>query len=75
MKFIAAELRAHDITKIPRWRDFKASDSGCRLWWLEWGGALDTVHDTETIKWELWKVVYGVWNHIKNSGQFPEAET
>jgi hypothetical protein len=50
-------------------------DQGCNLWWLEYGGRLDTVHDTETIKWELWKVVYGVWNHIKNSGQFPEAET
>src|ERR1700733_10603449 len=23
----------------------------------------------------LWKDLYGVWNHIKNSGQFPEAET
>ena len=22
---------------------------------------MDTVHDTEEIKWELWKVVYGVW--------------
>ena len=37
--------------------------------------SLDTVHDTEIIKWELWKVVYGVWNYIKNSGKFPEAET
>src|SRR5262249_31633125 len=27
------------------------------------------------IKWELWKVVYGVWDYIKNSGKFPEAET
>jgi hypothetical protein len=40
---------------------------------VEYGGRLDTVHDTETIKWELWRVIYGVWNHIKNSGQFPEA--
>lgn len=63
-----------DITKIPRWRDFKAGDSGPHLWWLEWGGGLDTVHDTETIKWELWKIAYGVWNHIKNSGLFPSAE-
>ena len=53
---------------------FKSADYGCRLWWLEYGGRLDTVHDTETIKWELWKVVYGVWNYIKNSGEFPEAE-
>jgi hypothetical protein len=34
---------------------------------------LDTVHETEKIKWELWKVVYGVWNYIKNSGEFPES--
>ncbi len=64
-----------DITKVPRYRDFKAREDGCRLWWIEWGGRLDTVHETETIKWELWKVVYGVWNYIKNSGKFPEAAT
>ena len=29
-------------------------------WWIEWGGRLDTVRQTEEIKWELWKVVYGV---------------
>ena len=75
VKFTAPSFALSDITKIPRWRDFKAGESGCRLWWIEWGGALDTVHDSETIKWELWKVAYGVWDHIKNSGQFPEAET
>ncbi len=63
-----------DITRIPRWRDFKPRDSGPHLWWLEWGGRLDTIHDTEAIKWELWRVAYGVWDHIKNSGLFPEAE-
>ncbi|WP_109698990.1 FAD-dependent oxidoreductase [Chitinophaga deserti] len=62
-----------DITKVPRYRSFNAREYGCKLWWIEYGGRLDTVHDTETIKWELWKVVYGVWNHIKNSGEFPEA--
>ena len=34
---------------------------------------MDTVHQTEEIKWEPWKAVYGVWNYIKNSGGFPEA--
>lgn len=62
-----------DITKIPRWRQFNAREHGCKLWWIEYGGRLDTVHATEEIKWELWRVVYGVWNHIKNSGEFPEA--
>jgi hypothetical protein len=64
-----------DITQIPRYHSFSAKDTGCRLWWLEYGGRLDTVHATEEIKWELWKVVYGVWNYIKNSGKFPDAET
>ena len=73
VQFIPPSFALKDITQIPRWRDIKAGDYGCRFWWLEWGGALDTIHDSEKIKWELWKVVYGVWNHIKNSGQFPEA--
>lgn len=62
-----------DITKIPRFRELRVTDSGCRLWWLEYGGALDTVYQTEEIKWELWRVAYGVWNYIKNSGNFPDA--
>jgi hypothetical protein len=64
-----------DITKIPRFKSFNSKEQGCKLWWIEYGGRLDTVHDTETIKWELWKVIYGVWNYIKNSGNFPDAET
>lgn len=74
VKFTPPAFALDDITKVPRFRSFNARDYGCKLWWIEYGGRLDTVHDTETIKWELWKVVYGVWNHIKNSGEFPEAE-
>ena len=60
--------------KIPRYKNFAVSQNGCQFWWIEYGGRLDTVHDTEKIKWELWKVVLGVWNYIKNSGEHPEAE-
>ncbi|RXK86959.1 FAD-dependent oxidoreductase [Filimonas effusa] len=74
VKFVPPSFALDDITRIPRFKTFNAKDFGCRLWWIEYGGRLDTVHDTEKIKWELWKVVYGVWNHIKNSGNFPEAE-
>ena len=74
VRFVPPSYALEDITRIPRFRDFNAKDFGCRLWWIEWGGKLDTIHDSERIKWELWKVAYGVWNHIKNSGQFPEAE-
>ena len=75
VKYIAPSFALDDITKIPRFRELRVTDSGCRLWWLEYGGALDTVHETEEIKWELWRVAYGVWNHIKNSGEFPAADT
>lgn len=73
VKFVAPSYALQDITQVPRYRDFNASEYGCRLWWIEYGGGLDTVHDTEKIKWELWRVAYGVWNYIKNSGRFPEA--
>lgn len=75
VKFVAPSFALKNVTDIPRWRSFNTRDHGCQLWWIEYGGRLDTVHQTEEIKWELWKVVYGVWDHIKNSGQFPEAET
>lgn len=75
VKFIPPAYALDDITKVPKFKSFNAREFGCKLWWIEYGGRLDTVHDTEEIKWELWKVVYGVWNYIKNSGNFPEAET
>ncbi|MEM6391731.1 MAG: FAD-dependent oxidoreductase [Planctomycetota bacterium] len=72
--FVPPSYALRDITKIPCFRSFNTQEFGCRLWWIEYGGRLDTVHDTEAIKWELWKVIYGVWDHIKNSGEFPDAE-
>jgi hypothetical protein len=74
VNFIPPAFALNDITQIPRYRELRVSDSGCRLWWLEYGGDMDTVHGTEDIKWELWRVAYGVWNYIKNSGEFPESD-
>lgn len=44
-------------------------------WWIEWGGKLDTIKDNERIRHELLSIVTGVWDYIKNSGAFPDAET
>jgi FAD dependent oxidoreductase len=74
VKYVPPTFALQDITRIPRYRDIRVSDTGCRLWWLEYGGSLDTVGQTEEIKWELWSVAYGVWNYIKNSGEFPDVE-
>ncbi|MDR3791836.1 MAG: FAD-dependent oxidoreductase [Terracidiphilus sp.] len=73
VQFIPPAFALQDISAILRYRHLRVSDSGCSLWWLEYGGDMDTVHGAETIKWELWRVAYGVWNYIKNSGQFPDA--
>jgi hypothetical protein len=36
------------------------------IWWIELGGDRDCIHDAEEIRDELYKVVWGVWDHIKN---------
>lgn len=45
--------------------------NGCDYWWVEFGGIKDTIKDNNEIALELRKVVYGIWNYIKNSGKFP----
>ncbi|PYG47064.1 FAD dependent oxidoreductase [Pantoea sp. AG1095] len=74
VRFIAPSFALKEITAIPRYKRLSSELNGCDLWWLEWGGRLDTVHESETIKWELWKIVWGVWDYIKNSGEFPDAD-
>ena len=38
------------------------------FWWLELGGNQDSIADTETLRDELLKDAYGIWDHIKNHG-------
>ena len=42
-------------------------------WWIEWGGNHDVIHDNERIRFELLSIVMGVWDYIKNSGDFPDS--
>ncbi len=42
------------------------------FWWLEWGGALDTVHDTLKIKDEVQKITLAVWDYLKNRSPLAE---
>ncbi|MDV7105593.1 FAD-dependent oxidoreductase [Vibrio sp. TH_r3] len=73
VEFTAPTFALDDITDIPRYKRLSSNLNGCDLWWLEWGGRLDTIGDSETIKWELWRIVWGVWDYIKNSGEFEDA--
>lgn len=74
VKYVPPAYALKDITQIPRHKSLSSTDMGPRLWWLEYGGRTDTIHETENIKWELWKVIYGVWDHIKNSGEFEDVD-
>ena len=42
-------------------------------WWIEWGGDRDIIRDNERIRFELLAIVMGVWDYIKNSGDFPDS--
>jgi hypothetical protein len=42
-------------------------------WWIEWGGDKDIIVDNERIRYELLAIVMGVWDYIKNSGDFPDS--
>jgi hypothetical protein len=73
------QLRRTDDTKTfvaPRWaykferpEDLPHRIHGVQahnFWWLEIGGLQDTIRDAETIRDELMKIGYGVWDYIKN---------
>ena len=80
------QARKHDTPmpfRPPAWaRKFTEEDFKHRsirswefgYWWIEWGGELDTIKDNRRIRHELLRILMGVWNHIKNSGQHPESE-
>jgi hypothetical protein len=75
VRFVAPDS-AKDIreTPIPASRVIRSGDSGAHYWWVEWGGELDIVDDNERIRDELRSVILGIWDYIKNSGEF-DAET
>lgn len=44
-------------------------------WYLELGGEHDSIADTEKLRDELQDVAYGIWDYVKNSGDYgPEVD-
>lgn len=39
-------------------------------WYMELGGENDSIGDTEMLRDELLKVAFGIWDYIKNSGNY-----
>ncbi|MEK3943701.1 FAD-dependent oxidoreductase [Paenibacillus sp. FSL H3-0310] len=75
---------AYDITKLAFFdsirkglnhRAFPRKINGLGgLWWLEYGGHMDIIKNNEDIALELRKLVYGIWDYLKNSGEFDDVD-
>ena len=57
-----------------RYRRPNLSSTGENFWYLEYGGELDCIADAETIRDRLLALALGMWDYIKNSGEFPDAD-
>ncbi|WP_075602858.1 FAD-dependent oxidoreductase [Saccharicrinis aurantiacus] len=53
-------------------RKFKGFKDG--IWWIEIGSDNDIIADQEINRHKLMGYLHGVWDYIKNSGNFPEAD-
>lgn len=42
-------------------------------WWVELGSEYDVIADRPQNRDDLLGYLYGVWNYVKNSGEYPEA--
>ena len=52
-----------------KFKPHKCLDKICtNVYWIELGGEVDSIHDTEEVRDELIKIAYGVWDHMKNQG-------
>lgn len=61
----------------PTWADkynsnddlpYRDHNINSNYWWIELGGENDTIHDAEELRDQLLKIVFGVWDHMKNHG-------
>ena len=62
----ALKLTAADLQN----RRPNLQSSGENFWYLELGGNRDTIGDAEAIRDDLLALAYGMWDYIKNSGEF-----
>ena len=66
---VIGEFKDGEMKNLP---EFSTMDAG--YWWIELGGNYkDIIAESETIRDELLKCVYGVWDHIKNRGDHGAA--
>jgi hypothetical protein len=70
-EWVRLELKAEDFGPYRPVCEHFFPDTG-GFWWLEWGGALDTVHDSTKIKEEVQRITLAVWDYLKNRSPLAE---
>ena len=73
MPFTAAEMGAQDHKGAAQFIARSTENWEYGYWWIEWGGDNDIIRDNERIRFELLSIVMGVWDYIKNSGDYPDS--
>ena len=71
---------AHDVTKLSFFKDinkpenFRGFSVNGPHWAYEYGGHLDILHEHNETEAEMRRLIYGIWDYIKNSGKYPQAK-
>lgn len=71
---------AYDVTKMEFFKDidkpenFRAFTLKTPHWTYEFGGQLNILKDHNLTELELRKLIYGIWDYLKNKSGRPEAE-
>lgn len=66
----AKKLTEEDV----RFRCPRMQSSYENFWYLELGGMGDSIADTEVVRDDLVALAYGMWDYIKNSGKYEDAD-
>ncbi len=64
--FRAPEWAYHYTEETLPKRNFEPQNNN--FWWMEFGGLKDTIADADEIRDELYRIAYGCWEYIHNSG-------
>ena len=73
MPFKAPKWAKKIYPKDMKFRNITGDGLSYGYWWVELGGMYDAIKDTERLRFELLSIVMGVWDYIKNSGEYPAA--
>lgn len=74
VKFTAPDFAKKLTEEDVRYRRPHMENTYENYWYLELGGDRDSIGDCEVVRDELVALAYGMWDYIKNSGKYPDAD-